>query len=178
MKSDAHENHGRRFLHVAKEYLTHWTVAGSIVVLTGFGQEHSFADIIGHLAPEKIAHALQGFDLRVVLVAIGVALIAWDVLRRSAAQREGAQPAGHPESTMSVQSPGEGREDRKEAQASVAAAPALHDRACVLRSLLLRAPRVISARLARSRPARRMPPDRRKTGTGRPQHRAIPARRP
>jgi adenylate cyclase len=127
MKSEAHESPGRRFLHVAKEYLTHWTIAGSIVLLTGFGPEHWFADVIGHLAPEKIAHALQGFDFRIVLVAIGVAVIAWDVLRRSAAQKQGAQPAGHPGAAVPVQSPGEIHEDRKEAQAPAAAAPALSD---------------------------------------------------
>jgi hypothetical protein len=47
MKSEVHDSAGRRFLHVAKEYLAHWTVAGSIVVLTGFGPEHWFADLIG-----------------------------------------------------------------------------------------------------------------------------------
>jgi len=128
MKSEVHESPGRRFLAVAKEYLTHWTVAGSVVVLTGFGPEHWFADLIGHLAlPESLRHGLQGFDLRIVLVAVGVAIIAWDVLRRSAAQNQGAQPAGHPEAPAPVQSPGEGREDRKEAQAPAAVAPALSD---------------------------------------------------
>jgi adenylate cyclase len=123
MKSEVHESAGRRFLHVAKEYLTHWTIAGSIVVITGFGPEHWFADVIGHLAPEKIAHALQGFDVRIALVAIGVALVAWDVLRRSAAQRQAAQPAGHPETVAPAQSSGPVSEDRKEAGASAAATP-------------------------------------------------------
>ena len=98
MKPDAYENHGRRLLHVAKEYLTHWTIAGAIVVLTGFGPEHRFADIIGHLAfPDRIRHGLEGFDFRIVLVAIGVAIIAWDVLRRSAAQKHHATAGGHPQ---------------------------------------------------------------------------------
>ena len=86
VKSEVHTTHGRRFLHVVKEYLTHWSIAGLIVMLTGFGPEHWFADVIGH-APEKIRHALEGFDFRIVLVAIGVGIIGWDVLRRSAAQK-------------------------------------------------------------------------------------------
>jgi adenylate cyclase len=128
MRSELHESRGRRFLHTAREYLTDWTVAGSIVVLTGFGPEHWFADLIGHLAiPENLHHGLQGFDIRIVLVAVGVAIIAWDVLRRSAAQKRGAQPAGHPEAIVPVQSPGGRHEDRNEAQAPAAATPTLSD---------------------------------------------------
>ncbi len=126
MSSDAHQSRGRRFLHVAREYLTHWTIAGSIVVLTGFGPEHWFADLLGH-APEKIRHALGGVDFRIVLVAIGVALIAWDVLRRNAAQKVSAQPAGHPETAMPAQSGSPVSEDRKEAKATEGATPAPSD---------------------------------------------------
>ena len=119
LSSEPHASPGRRLLHVAKEYLTHWTVAGSIVVLTGFGPEHWFADIVGRLAPEKIANALQGFDLRIVLVAIGVAIIAWDVLRRSAAPKQAA--SGQPQAPAFAGTIGPSGEDRKEAPAPAAA---------------------------------------------------------
>ena len=125
MTSDPHSGHGRRFLHIAKEYLTHWTVAGSIVVITGFGPEHWFADIIGHFAPEKIARALQGFDIRIVLVAIGVAIIAWDVIRRSAAQRHPATAGGHPQGPALAEPSGRGGEVRRESPVSGAATHAL-----------------------------------------------------
>jgi len=128
MKSEADESHGRRFLHFAKEYLTHWTIAGSIVVLTGFGPEHWFADLIVRLAiPESVRRGLQGFDIRIVLVAIGVAIIAWDVVRRSAAYKKSTQPAGHLEAIVPVQSPGESSDVRKEIRATEAATPVLPD---------------------------------------------------
>jgi len=128
MNSDADQSSGRRFLHIAKEYLTHWTIAGSIVVLTGFGPEHWFADLIGHLAlPENLRHGLEGVDLRIVLVAVGVAIIAWDVLRRNAAQRQAVQPAGHSEAAAPAQSPGPVSEDRKETGVTETATPAPSD---------------------------------------------------
>jgi len=114
MTSEGHGSPVRRLLHQAKEFLTHWTVAGAIVVLTGFGPEHWFADMIGHLAPGKVADALHGFDVRIVLVAIGVAIIAWDVVRRGAAQKPGALPAGPLETTVPVRTSGQRGGDRKE----------------------------------------------------------------
>jgi len=126
VKSGLHESHGRRFLHVAREYLTHWTIAGGIVVLTGFGPEHWFADLIGH-APEKIRHALEGLDFRIVLVAIGVALIAWDVIRRSAAQKHLATAGGHPQGPARAEPPGPSGAAPKETPAPGAATQALPD---------------------------------------------------
>ncbi len=124
MTSGSHESHGRRFLHVAREYLTHWTIAGGIVVLTGFGPEHWFADLIGH-APEKIRHALEGFDFRIVLVAIGVAIIGWDVIRRSAAQRHPAAAGGQAQGPALAEPTGPSSATPKETPAPGAATPAL-----------------------------------------------------
>jgi adenylate cyclase len=126
MKSDVNASPGQRFLAVAREYLTHWSIAGVIVVLTGFGPEHWFADLVGHLAiPESVRRGLQGFDIRIALVAIGVAIIAWDVVRRSAAHKQSTRPAGHLEAIVPVHSPGESSEERKEVQTTKAPTPAL-----------------------------------------------------
>ena len=128
MKSDAHESASRRFLRHAREYLTHWTIAGAIVVLTGFGPEHWFADIIGHLAfPEKMRQGLERFDFRIVLVAIGVAIIAWDVLRRSAAQNRHATPGGELQAPAFVEPSGQNGTARKKAPVPEAATQALPD---------------------------------------------------
>ncbi len=79
----------RRLLHVGREYLTHWAIAGTVIALTGFAPEHWFADLVSHLAiPESLRRAWPAaLDIRIVLVAVGVAIIAWDALRRSRAQR-------------------------------------------------------------------------------------------
>jgi adenylate cyclase len=127
MKTEAHESPGRRILDRAREYLTHWSVAGGIVVLTGFGPEHWFAHVFDRLAiPESIRHGwLQAFDVRIGLVAVGIAIIAWDVLRRSAAQKQGAPLDGRPEAPAPVASPGRRGDDWKPLQATEAATPAL-----------------------------------------------------
>lgn len=105
MKSEARESLGRRFLARVREYLTHWSIAGAIVVLTGFGPEHWFKELFGHLAiPETLRHGLQWFDVRTAFVAVGVAIIVWDVLRRSAAQKQAARFDGRPEAPAPVQS--------------------------------------------------------------------------
>src|ERR1700686_4404935 len=92
MKSSASESRLRHILSLGREYLTHWAIAGAIIALTGFAPDHWIADLLSHLAiPESIRHAwLPAFDIRVGLVAVGVAIIAWDVLRRSKLQKQWA----------------------------------------------------------------------------------------
>src|SRR3990172_238532 len=92
MKPSVSENRLRHLLTVGREYLTHWGVAGAIIALTGFAPEHWVADLLSHLAiPESLRHGwLPAFDIRIGLVAVGVAIIAWDVLRRSRHQGQGA----------------------------------------------------------------------------------------
>jgi adenylate cyclase len=88
MKPDATESRIKRLAAGVREYVTNSAIAGAAVALTGFAPEHWFADLFSHLSiPEGIRHGwLQGFDIRIGLVALGVVIIAWDVLRRSRAQ--------------------------------------------------------------------------------------------
>jgi adenylate cyclase len=93
MKPGASEGRLRYILTLGREYLTHWAIAGAILALTGFAPEHWFADLFTHLAvPETLRSGwlLHAFDVRIGLVAIGVAIISWDVLRRSRLQKQGA----------------------------------------------------------------------------------------
>lgn len=85
----------RRFLTTGREYLTHWVVAGVILTLTGFSPDHWVAGLFNRLSiPASVRHGwLAAFDVRVALVAIGVAIIAWDVLRRSQQQKQKASLA-------------------------------------------------------------------------------------
>jgi TolB-like protein/tetratricopeptide (TPR) repeat protein len=87
--------HGSRLKHlrrVAGEYLTHWVVAGTIIVLTGFTPDHWFAHFLQHV-PERILHAWPAqFDFRVVIVLIGMSIIGGDVLVRSRAHRKPVLP--------------------------------------------------------------------------------------
>lgn len=93
MKPGASESRLRHILTVGREYLTHWAIAGAIIALTGFAPEHWVADLFSHLAiPESLRDGwlLRTFDFRLGLVAVGVAIIAWDVLRRSSIQKQRA----------------------------------------------------------------------------------------
>jgi TolB-like protein len=100
----------RRFLTVGREYLTHWVIAGVILTLTGFSPDHWVAGLFNRLSiPASIRHGwLAAFDVRVALVAIGVAIIAWDVLRRSRQQKQkallAAEPARAPDRVAAVAS--------------------------------------------------------------------------
>src|SRR6185437_8643772 len=90
MKPDASESRLRHALLLGREYLTHWAIAGIIIALTGFAPEHWIADLLNHFSiPEGLRHGwLRASDVRTGLVAIGVAVVAWDVLRRSRRQNK------------------------------------------------------------------------------------------
>jgi TolB-like protein/Flp pilus assembly protein TadD len=93
MKPGTSEKPLRRVLIVGREYLTHWAIAGAIIALTGFAPEHWIADLLSQLSiPESLRHGwlLRASDIRTSLVAIGVAIVAWDVLRRSRLQKQAA----------------------------------------------------------------------------------------
>ncbi len=85
MKTEGSQSRIKRSIHVVREYVTHWAVAGAVFTLTGFAPEHWFADLFAHLSiPQSVREGwLKSFDVRIVLVALGMGLIAWDVLRRS-----------------------------------------------------------------------------------------------
>jgi TolB-like protein len=93
MQGGASESRLRHILTLGREYLTHWAIAGAIIALTGFAPEHWIADLFGHLAiPESLRGGwlLRAFDFRLGFVAVGVAIIVWDVLRRSGIQKQAA----------------------------------------------------------------------------------------
>ncbi len=107
MKPSASENRFKRYLTAAREYLTHWAIAGAIIALTGFAPEHWFADLFGHLAiPESLKHGwLPAFDIRIGFVGVGVAIIAWDVVRRSVGQKQRAHLDSRQETLEVVRPP-------------------------------------------------------------------------
>jgi TolB-like protein len=106
MESRASESWGRRIFTTGREYLTHWTIAGAVITLTGFSPDHWVADLLRHAAiPDSLRVGwLPTFDVRIALVGIGVAIIAWDVLRRSRLQRK--------EAPHLVSAPGPAAEDQ------------------------------------------------------------------
>jgi adenylate cyclase len=69
----------------AREYVTHWVIAGCILALTGFAPEHWIADFIHQMQiPERFLNGgMPPFDVRTGLVAVGGAMIGWDVVRRN-----------------------------------------------------------------------------------------------
>jgi len=98
--------------------------------LTGFGPEHWFADLFHHLSiPERIGQDwLKGFDIRIGLVGVGIAIIAWDVLRRNMSQRPAAlaDHAAPRQSFAPISDHGGGAQSQT--QAAVAARSALSDK--------------------------------------------------
>lgn len=91
MTSGASESRLRHILSLGREYLTHWAIAGLIIALTGLAPEHWIADLLSNFSiPESLQHGwlLRASDIRTGLVAVGVAVVAWDVLRRSRLQTQ------------------------------------------------------------------------------------------
>jgi adenylate cyclase len=88
----AHESRLKHLLIVAREYLTHWFIAGTIIALTGFAPDHWVAELVSHSGFLEYLRrsGFPGFDLRIGLVAVGVGVIVWDLLRRSRTQMRGA----------------------------------------------------------------------------------------
>ena len=90
MKSTAPKSQLRRILGVGREYLTSWVIAGAIITLTGFSPDLWIAAIIDYLAiRENLSLVwLPSVDIRIGLVAIGIAIIAWNILRRNNSRHE------------------------------------------------------------------------------------------
>ena len=96
MSSEIHK-HGPvgHLLEKAREYLTHWTVGGIIVALTGFAPDHWVAHLVEnpHL-PEWLTH-----DYRMGAVTLGVAIVVANIMVKTwwSATPEGARPSASPE---------------------------------------------------------------------------------
>ena len=105
MTPSAPKSRLKHLLKVTREYFTEWAVAGTVIALTGFAPDHWVADLFKHLAiPESLRDGwLRAIDFRLGLVAVGIAIISWDVLRRSGLERQvalaggGAAPNSAPE---------------------------------------------------------------------------------
>ena len=70
--------------HTAREFLTHWTVAGAILAVTGAAPEHWFADLAQALPLpfENLPPWLGHLDARLVVMAVGLSIIVGDTLWR------------------------------------------------------------------------------------------------
>jgi len=92
MQGGASKSRLRHFLTVGREYLTHWVIAGAIIALTGFAPDHWVAELLSHATfLEHLRYSgFPGFDLRIGLVAVGVVIIVWDMLRRGRIQKHDA----------------------------------------------------------------------------------------
>jgi adenylate cyclase len=98
------ETRHHRFWHTAREYLTHWSVAGAILAVTGAAPEHWFADLAHALPLPHVAVPpwLEHVDYRLVAVIVGLSVIVGDSLwrhhgRRAPATTEVAVPVPSPE---------------------------------------------------------------------------------
>ena len=73
-----------RLWHATREYLTHWSVAGAILAITGAAPEHWFAEALDkmHLSYEELPPWLEHVDYRLVAVIVGLSVIVGDNLWR------------------------------------------------------------------------------------------------
>lgn len=104
--SDAHAKHPHGLKATVREYLTHWTVAGLIVTLTGFTPDHWIAHAL-HEVPSGVRNLFPGgIDYRLVVVVLGVLMIVGDTVLRNWRRRKEAMPA--PKSTATEGTSGVG----------------------------------------------------------------------
>jgi len=86
------ESGARHWLGTAREYVTHWAVAGFFIALTGFAPEHWFAHFL-HSLPDDVQHWWPtGFDARIVIVFAGVAMIAVSAIVNGRRRHERTTP--------------------------------------------------------------------------------------
>ena len=84
---------------VVWEHATHWVVGGAILVATGFAPEEWLAHTVHGLhIPKDMLHLwAAGVDVRVVPIAVGVALIGGNLLWRQRTPNAKALPIAVPE---------------------------------------------------------------------------------
>lgn len=88
--SDDHAKSPHGLKSTLREYLTHWTVAGLIVTLTGFTPDHWIAHAL-HEVPGSVRNAFpEGIDYRLLIVLAGVAMIVADAVLRNWRRRKAA----------------------------------------------------------------------------------------
>jgi TolB-like protein/Tfp pilus assembly protein PilF len=78
------ETNRRRLWHATREYLTHWSIAGAILAVTGAAPEHWFAELMenAHLSIEDLPPWLKLVDYRLIAVIVGLSVIVGDYLWR------------------------------------------------------------------------------------------------
>jgi TolB-like protein/Flp pilus assembly protein TadD len=130
MKSSGPASRLRHLFTAVREYLTHWALAGAILALTGFAPEHWFADFFQHFAiADRLRNTwLAGADIRIGFVAVGVAIVAWDVLRRSMFQKQKTPLDIREETLEVVRTPAQSSDDQKQFQATKVGTPPLPDK--------------------------------------------------
>jgi len=81
--------------HTLREHVTFWVIGGILLAVTGFAPEEWLARAVDGLhAPESVLHLwAAGVDVRVVPIAIGVAVVAIALIRQNAFQ---LAPSGDP----------------------------------------------------------------------------------
>jgi adenylate cyclase len=90
--SDAQAKQPHGLKATVREYLTHWTVAGLVVTLTGFTPDHWIAHAL-HEVPSGVRNLFPGgIDYRLVVVALGVLMIVADTVLRNWRRRKRAVP--------------------------------------------------------------------------------------
>jgi TolB-like protein len=90
------------FWTTAREFVTHWAVAGAVLALTGFAPDHWFASLLEHIDIPDALRRLPPMDYRLVAVGLGVAIIVGDVLFRNH-KREATQTDKRPRETRPFQ---------------------------------------------------------------------------
>ncbi len=91
--------HGRLIGHIwvaVAKNLTSWVAVGTFIALTGFGPEHWFAATFQYIGMSQAGLMWPSWlDIRAVIVSIGVAIVAADVLvRRMHREKTVTPPAG------------------------------------------------------------------------------------
>ena len=78
------ETRRHRLWHATREHLTHWSVAGAILAVTGAAPEHWFAEALDevHLPRESLPLWIENVDYRLVAVIAGLSIIVADTLWR------------------------------------------------------------------------------------------------
>jgi adenylate cyclase len=91
-----------RLWHATREYLTHWSIAGAILAVTGAAPDHWFAEALDgvHLSREGLPPWIGNVDYRLVAVIAGLSIIVADTLWRRhgrATPADGLLPSRTPE---------------------------------------------------------------------------------